>query len=253
MKKTINIPEKDTALFGFRNNLSLSEHRIFLYLLKSAFKHNKGLTSAKKDLLELYITFELAQKLDKETGSFCTPCKAFSARRDNLLLFWNSKPEELSPNQVELTAKIFSQLEYKNGFISYQFNSQIVPLLEVVLRKFDKYGYDIASLAKANSKYTPRLQEMLLLGRGSGQKHIYKIEQLRTVLLTENTDAYSQSPNEFIRHCLEPAVQEISKISGEKLTFTLIEDKKIQFSKQSLRFLLSNNSSGKISNNDNIY
>lgn len=66
MKKTITPPEKHTALFALRNNLSLSDQRIFLYLLKSAFRHNKGLTSAKKDILELYATFELGQRLNKD-------------------------------------------------------------------------------------------------------------------------------------------------------------------------------------------
>ena len=63
LKKTINLPDKDTALFGFRTNLSLSDQRIFLYLLKSAFEQRKGLGANKKDVLQLYITFELGQAL----------------------------------------------------------------------------------------------------------------------------------------------------------------------------------------------
>lgn len=237
-KGSINIPEKDTALFGFRTNLSLSNHRIFLHLLKSAFEYNKGLTSTKKDVLEFYITAELGKELNKNTGNFCVPCKAFADKKDDFLVYWNSKPDEISANQVEVTAKIFSQLDYKNGFLTYQFNSQIVPLLEVVLKKFDKYGYDISSLGEAKSKYTLRLQEMLLLGRGSGQRHIYSVGQLRAVLLADNISAYNKSPSEFFRHCLDPAIKEISKISGEELTFTTLKDRKIQFSKQSLKFIL---------------
>ena len=81
MKKTITLPDKDTALFGFRTNLSLSDQRIFLYLLKSAFEQRKGLGANKKDVLQLYITFELGQALGKETGKFCVPCKKFADKR----------------------------------------------------------------------------------------------------------------------------------------------------------------------------
>lgn len=237
MKKTITPPEQHTALFALRNNLSLSDQRIFLYLLKSAFRHNKGLTSAKKDILELYATFELGQRLNKETGNFCSPCKTFAEKKDEHLLYWNSKPEELSQSQVDYKGKIFNYLQYKNGYISYQLNSDIVPLLQAVLSKFEKFSYSVSSLAEAKSKYTLRLQEMLLLGRGSGHRNIYTVGQLRAVLLADNPNTYKQNKTEFLRHCIAPAMKEISEISGKNFSYTLLEDKKLQFSKQSLNFL----------------
>ena len=240
MKKTITLPDKDTALFGFRTNLSLSDQRIFLYLLKSAFEQRKGLGANKKDVLQLYITFELGQALGKETGKFCVPCKNFADRSNEFFIYWNSKTDEIDQAQIEFTDKIFSQVVYKNGHMSFQFNPKIVSLLEAVINKFNRYGYDVSSLATANSKYASRLQEMLLLCRGSGQKYVFSLGQLRAVLLADDVNSYKATKGEFIRHCVEPAVQDISKASGESLTYKMLEDGKIQFGKQRLNYLLSN-------------
>lgn len=211
MNLVITPPEQNSrGLVAFRHNMSLIEHKIFLYLLRLACETNLGINNntSSSGLLTVNLIKDLAKKINKTPKNIANACRKIRKRKNEIYIYWNDNLDSLAQGKIGRVIPLFTVFNYDKGMIEMQFNPSLTNLLKAVNNKFTHYHYGLATLAQCQSKYALRLQEMLVLGRAVGTDNTYDLITIKTVLLGASDKSYNYD-KDFITYCLIPAVNQI--------------------------------------------